>query len=53
MIKLIEDKELKEELYKDFDNTLELAKEYVEDRANIISMYLVIKDNTQLKVSIK
>ena len=57
LIKLIEDEELKEELYKDFDNTLEIAKElaeeYVENRADIISMYLGIKDNTELKVSIK
>lgn len=57
LIKLIEDEELKEELYKDFDNTLEMAKElaeeYVEDRADIISMYLGIKDNIELNVSIK
>ena len=56
-MKLIQDEELKEELYKDFDNTLKIAKEleeeYVEDRADIISMYLGIKDNTELKVSIK
>lgn len=57
LMKFIEDEELKEELYKDFDNTLKIAKEleeeYVEDRADIISMYLGIKDNTELKVSIK
>ena len=57
LMKLIKDEELKEELYKDFDNTLEIAKElaeeYVEDRADIISMYLGIKNNTELKVSIK
>lgn len=56
LMKLIEDEELKEELYKDFDNTLKIAKELeecVEDRADIISMYLGIKDNTELKVSIK
>ena len=56
LMKLIEDEELKEELYKDFDNTLEIAKEleeYVEDRADIIYMYLGIKENTELKVSIK
>lgn len=57
LMKLIEDEELKEEFYKDFDNTLKIAKEleeeYVEDRAEIISMYLGIKDNTELKVSIK
>lgn len=54
---LIQDEEVKEELYKDFDNTLKIAKEleeeYIEDRADIISMYLGIKDNTELKVSIK
>ena len=47
LMKLIEDEELKEELYKDFDNTLKIAKEleeeYAEDK----------KDNTELKVSIK
>ena len=57
LMKLIEDEELKEELYKDFDNTLKIAKEleeeYAEDRADIVSMYLGIKDNTELKVSIK
>ena len=56
LMKLIEDEEFKEELYKDFDNTLKIAKELeecVEDRADIISMYLGIKDNTELKVSIK
>ena len=57
LMKLIEDEELKEELYKDFDNTLKIAKEleeeYAEDKADIISMYLGIKDNTELKVSIK
>lgn len=57
LMKLIEDEELKEELYKDFDNTLKTAKEleeeYVEDRADIISMYLGIKDNIELKISIK
>ena len=57
LIKLIEDEELKEELYKDFDNTLEIAKElegeYVEDRADIIFMYLGIKENIELKVSIQ
>ena len=56
-IKLIENEEVKEELYKDFDNTLKIAKEleeeYVEDKADIISMYLGMKDNTDLKVSIK
>lgn len=57
LMKLIEDEEIKEEFYKDYDNTLKIAKEleeeYVEDRADIISMYLGIKDNTELKVSIK
>ena len=57
LMKLIEDEELKEELYKDFDNTLKIANElkgeYVEDKAEIISMYLGIKENTELKVSIK
>ena len=57
LMKLIEDEEFKEELYKDFDNTLKIAKEleeeYAEDRADIVSMYLGIKDNTELKVSIK
>ncbi|SCK02032.1 Uncharacterised protein [uncultured Clostridium sp.] len=57
LIKLIEDYELKDELYKDFDNTLKIAKEleeeYVEDRADIISMYLGIKNNTELKISLK
>ena len=56
LMKLIEDEEFKEELYKDFDNTLKIAQELeecVEDRADIISMYLGIKDNTELKVSIK
>ena len=57
LMKLIEDEELKEGLYKDFDNTLKTAKEleeeYVEDRADIISMYLGIKDNIELKISIK
>ena len=57
LMKLIEDEDLKEGLYKDFDNTLKIAKEleeeYVEDRVDIISMYLGIKDNTELKLSIK
>ena len=38
LMKLIEDEELKEELYKDFDNTLKIAKEleeeYAEDKAD-------------------
>ena len=56
-MKLIEEEGLKEELYKDFDNTLQIAKELeegdVEDRVDIISMYIGMKYNTELKISIK
>ena len=56
-MKLIEEEGLKEEFYKDFDNTLQIAKEleaeHAEDRLGIISMYLGIKYNTELKISIK
>lgn len=57
LINLIEDKVLKNELYMDFDNTLKIAKElgeeYIEDKAEILSMYQGIKQNTTLKISIE
>ena len=57
LLNIIEDEELKEKLYRDFDDTLKIAKElegeYIGDKSNIVSMYLGIKDNTELKVSIK
>lgn len=57
LLNIIEDEELKEKLYRDFDDTLKIAKElegeYIGDKSNIVSMYLGIKENTELKIPIK
>lgn len=57
LMQLIKDESLKEEFYRNFDDTLKIAKElegeYVESKADIVSMYLGIKENTQLKVWIR
>lgn len=57
LLKVIEDEALKEKLYRDFDDTLKISKElegeYIGNKSNIVSMYLGIKENTELKMSIK
>ncbi|UZP04713.1 hypothetical protein JW813_06800 [Clostridium botulinum] len=57
LIRKINNEELKEELYENFDETLKIAKElqvvYGENQSEIISMYLGIKRNTSLKYSIE
>ena len=57
LINKIEDEELKEELYDNFDDTLKIARKlenmYVENKSDVISMYLGLKRNTTLKISIE
>lgn len=57
LIRKIDNEELKEELYENFDETLKIAKEledvHGDNQSEIIFMYLGIKRNTTLKFSIE
>lgn len=57
LIKEIHCEEIKGELFEDFEGTLKIAKELeginVIDKQSIISMFLGIRENTSLKLSMK